>query len=166
MNVDILTVIALVAAIVLFLRLRSVLGRRTGSERPPFDPFTRREAPRGATPGTDKVVSLPRRPVEREEAKPEVETAETDEKIRTLAPAGSMLNEGLKAIATADRSFSLAEKIPRSADRSTGRADKRRMYSETGRPPKASLNWLMEYKGEVGSRSTPPKSYHRIPFAL
>ena len=105
MNVDILTVIALVAAIVLFLRLRSVLGRRTGSERPPFDPFTRREAPRGATPGTDKVVSLPRRPVEREEAKPEVETAATDEKIRTLAPAGSMLNEGLKAIAAADRSF-------------------------------------------------------------
>jgi len=45
MNVDILTVIALVAAIVLFLRLRSVLGRRTGSERPPFDPFTRRVAP-------------------------------------------------------------------------------------------------------------------------
>jgi predicted lipid-binding transport protein (Tim44 family) len=105
MNVDILTVIALVAAIVLFLRLRTVLGRRTGSERPPFDPFTRREAPGGAAGGTEKVVSLPRRPVEREEAKPEVETAATDEKIRTLAPAGSMLNEGLKAIAAADRSF-------------------------------------------------------------
>jgi len=102
MNVDILTVIALVAAIVLFLRLRSVLGRRTGSERPPSDPFTRREAPRGSP---DKVVSLPRRPVEREEAKPEVETAAIDEKIRTLAPAGSMLNEGLKAIVTADRTF-------------------------------------------------------------
>jgi predicted lipid-binding transport protein (Tim44 family) len=105
MNVDILTVIALVAAIVLFLRLRTVLGRRTGSERPPFDPFTRREAPGGAAGGTEKVVSLPRRPVERDEAKPEVETAATDEKIRTLAPAGSMLNEGLKAIAAADRSF-------------------------------------------------------------
>jgi len=105
MNVDILTVIALVAAIVLFLRLRSVLGRRTGSERPPSDPFTRREAPRGSTGSPDKVVSLPRRPVEREEAKPEVETAAIDEKIRTLAPAGSMLNEGLKAIVTADRTF-------------------------------------------------------------
>jgi len=105
MNVDILTVIALVIAVVFFLRLRSVLGRRTGSERPPFDPFNRREAPRSAGGGDDKVVSLPRRPVEREEAKPEVEAAAIDEKIRTLAPAGSMLNEGLKAIASADRSF-------------------------------------------------------------
>jgi len=105
MNVDILTVIALVIAVVFFLRLRSVLGRRTGNERPPFDPFRRREVPRSAAGGDDKVVSLPRRPVEREEAKPEAETAATDEKIRTLAPAGSMLNEGLKAIAAADRSF-------------------------------------------------------------
>src|SRR6267154_2405935 len=78
MNVDIYTVILLVIAVVIFLRLRSVLGRRTGTERPP---------------------------VERDEAKPEVETAAIDEKIRTLAPAGSMLNEGLKAIAAADRSF-------------------------------------------------------------
>jgi predicted lipid-binding transport protein (Tim44 family) len=101
MNVDILTVIALVIAVVFFLRLRSVLGRRTGSERPPYDPFTRREAARGA--GDQKIVSLPRRPVEREEPKPEA--AAIDEKIRTLAPAGSMLNEGLKAIAAADRSF-------------------------------------------------------------
>jgi predicted lipid-binding transport protein (Tim44 family) len=105
MNVDILTVIALVIAVVFFLRLRSVLGRRTGSERPPFDPFARREAPRSAGGGDEKVVSLPRRPVEREEAKPEVEAAAIDAKIKTLAPAGSMLNEGLKAIVAADRSF-------------------------------------------------------------
>jgi predicted lipid-binding transport protein (Tim44 family) len=106
MNVDnIYTIIFLVIAIVIFLRLRSVLGRRTGNERPPFDPFSRREAPRGAAGGDDKVVSLPRRPVEHEDAKPEVETAAIDQKIRTLAPAGSMLNEGLKAVATADRSF-------------------------------------------------------------
>ena len=31
-------------AVVIFLRLRNVLGRRTGSERPPFDPYSRREA--------------------------------------------------------------------------------------------------------------------------
>ena len=63
MNVDnIYTIIFLVIAIVIFLRLRSVLGRRTGNERPPFDPFSRREAPRSAAGGEDKVVSLPRRP--------------------------------------------------------------------------------------------------------
>jgi predicted lipid-binding transport protein (Tim44 family) len=105
MNVDIYTIIFLVIAIVIFLRLRSVLGRRTGSERPPIDPYSRRGAPQSAGGSEDKVVSLPRRPVEREEVKPEVETAAFDEKIKTLAPAGSLLNEGLKAIATADRSF-------------------------------------------------------------
>ena len=59
--VDIYTIIFLVIAIVIFLRLRSVLGRRTGSERPPFDPYARRDMPR--TPANeDKVISLPRRP--------------------------------------------------------------------------------------------------------
>ena len=61
--VDIYTIIFLVIAVLIFLRLRSVLGRRTGSERPPFDPFTRREAPHTAA-GEDKVIALPRRPSE------------------------------------------------------------------------------------------------------
>ena len=37
---DILTLLFLVIAVVIFLRLRSVLGRRTGSERPRYDPYT------------------------------------------------------------------------------------------------------------------------------
>lgn len=40
--VDIYTIIFLAIAVVVFLRLRNVLGRRTGSERPPFDPYSRR----------------------------------------------------------------------------------------------------------------------------
>ncbi|TIO39015.1 MAG: calcium-binding protein, partial [Mesorhizobium sp.] len=32
------TIFFLVAAVVIFFQLRNVLGRRTGSERPPFDP--------------------------------------------------------------------------------------------------------------------------------
>ena len=40
---DFVTIFFLVAAVVIFLQLRSVLGRRTGSERPPFDPYTKRE---------------------------------------------------------------------------------------------------------------------------
>ena len=35
---DITTIIFLILAVVIFFRLRSVLGRRTGNERPPFDP--------------------------------------------------------------------------------------------------------------------------------
>ena len=33
------TIFFLIAAVVIFFQLRNVLGRRTGSERPPFDPY-------------------------------------------------------------------------------------------------------------------------------
>ena len=101
--VDIYTVIFLVLAVVIFFRLRSVLGKRTGSERPPFDPFTRRNT--GAPPaGDDKIVSLPRRPAETETMRPEIAAAAA-EHIKTIAPEGSTLNESLRAIAAADRAF-------------------------------------------------------------
>ena len=47
---------AMVAAFIV-LRLRSVLGRRTGHERPPPEALP----PRGETPAEDNVVSLPER---------------------------------------------------------------------------------------------------------
>ena len=40
---DFVTLFFLVAAVIIFIQLRSVLGRRTGSERPPFDPYSKRE---------------------------------------------------------------------------------------------------------------------------
>ncbi|MCB1501816.1 MAG: Tim44 domain-containing protein [Bauldia sp.] len=102
--VDIYTIIFLVLAVVIFFRLRSVLGRRTGNERPPFDPFSRREAPPSAA-GDDKVISLPPRRTEvAEPASGGIATA-TEERIKTLAPEGSSLNAALRAIAGADRSF-------------------------------------------------------------
>src|ERR1700760_1084029 len=39
-DVDIYTIIFLALAVFIFLRLRSVLGQRTGSERPPYDRAT------------------------------------------------------------------------------------------------------------------------------
>ncbi|HZP20807.1 MAG TPA: Tim44/TimA family putative adaptor protein [Bauldia sp.] len=103
---DLYTVIFLVIAVVIFLRLRSVLGRRTGNERPPFDPFARRNPAQPGAPAEDKVISLPRRPIEREETAPAAAaTTLTDERIRAVAIEGTPLNDGLKAIAAADRSF-------------------------------------------------------------
>lgn len=100
--IDIYTIIFLVLAVVIFLRLRSVLGRRTGSERQPFDPFARRDA---AKPAADeKVVTLPRRPAEPEPAAAGMAAA-AEERIKTIAPAGSTLNESLRAVAAADPSF-------------------------------------------------------------
>jgi predicted lipid-binding transport protein (Tim44 family) len=103
--VDIYTIIFLVIAVVVFLRLRNVLGRRTGNERPPFDPFSRRESLPGAP--TDKVVNLPRRtPV----AAPDIAPA-AEESIKVIAPEGSTLNENLKAIVAVDRTFDPKEFI-------------------------------------------------------
>ena len=43
---DIYTIIFLALAVFIFLRLRSVLGQRTGRERPPYDPYSARDAVR------------------------------------------------------------------------------------------------------------------------
>ena len=55
---DIYTIIFLALAVFIFLRLRSVLGQRTGRERPPYDPYSAREAARSSN---DNVVALPGR---------------------------------------------------------------------------------------------------------
>ncbi len=100
--IDIYTIIFLAIAVIIFLRLRNVLGRRTGSERPPFDPYSRREAQPGAA--GDKVIDLPRRPAGRDTPAHDIEPAAA-ESIKVIAPAGSTLHEALKAVAAADRTF-------------------------------------------------------------
>jgi predicted lipid-binding transport protein (Tim44 family) len=104
--VDIYTIIFLVLAIVIFLRLRSVLGRRTGQERPPFDPYLRREddAKPVSDPASDKVVTLPpRQPVEVRDTAPD--EAGATAQIKTLAPEGSPLAGALQAVLAADPGF-------------------------------------------------------------
>jgi predicted lipid-binding transport protein (Tim44 family) len=107
--VDIYTIIFLAIAVVVFLRLRSVLGRRTGNERPPFDPYSRRESLPGAA--GDKVVDLPRRPAGQTAAAAADAPAAAAERFKSIAPEGSPLNVGLSAVAAADRSFSPDEFI-------------------------------------------------------
>ncbi len=90
------TIFFFIAAVIIFLQLRNVLGRRTGNEKPPFDPYTSaRSADTGPTAAdADNVVSLPRRAGEKDF------TA-----IDKAAPAGTPLNDGLRAIYAADPSF-------------------------------------------------------------
>src|SRR5512143_836906 len=58
---DIYTLLFLVLAVVIFIRLRNVLGRRTGNERPPFDPYSAQETKRPSPPDANEpVVALPR----------------------------------------------------------------------------------------------------------
>jgi predicted lipid-binding transport protein (Tim44 family) len=59
------TVILVVLAVFIFWRLRAVLGTRTGNERPPSDPYTRREAAPPAAAGRDNnIIGLPPRGAE------------------------------------------------------------------------------------------------------
>jgi len=99
---DIYTIIFLALAVFIFLRLRSVLGQRTGRERPPYDPYSARDAVRPA-PTNDKVVTLPGRPTEAA-AKP-VEEAAPAERWKDVAEPGSALAAGLDVIAAQDPSF-------------------------------------------------------------
>jgi len=96
------TIFFLVAAVVIFYQLRSVLGRRTGHERPPFDPYTagRNRGDKDAPAGNENVVSLPRKRAPGDAA-PEEGYAVID----ALAPPGGDLNKGLRAIKDADPSF-------------------------------------------------------------
>src|SRR5271157_4233466 len=92
---DIYTIIFLALAVFIFLRLRSVLGQRTGRERPPIDPFSARDAVRNAP--SDKVVVLPPRGGDTV-AKP-AEPSEAADRWKDISPPGSPAAEGLQAIA-------------------------------------------------------------------
>lgn len=98
---NIVTLIFVVAAVFVFLQLRNVLGRRTGHERPPFDPYSgsAREAGGEEAAETDNVITLPGR----------TDPVEPYADIDKLAKPGSDLNAGLRAIQDADASFDAKE---------------------------------------------------------
>jgi predicted lipid-binding transport protein (Tim44 family) len=100
---DIYTIIFLALAVFIFLRLRSVLGQRTGRERPPYDPYSAREPVR--SPATDKVVSLPQQPAEVAARPVEVAAAPPADRWKGLAETGSSIAAGLDAIVAADPTF-------------------------------------------------------------
>jgi len=97
------TVFFMIAAVVIFIQLRSVLGKRTGNERPPFDPYTlgrkAEKAEKDSPSSPDNVVSLPRKrgPAEASDVS---YTA-----IDAVAKPGTDLNKGLRAVRDADPSF-------------------------------------------------------------
>ncbi len=96
---DFVTVFFFVAAVIIFLQLRNVLGRRTGNERPPFDPYSARESEQAPGDNDDgKVITLPRRDGDQP-------ADDTFAAIDAYCEAGTELNDGLRAIASADTDF-------------------------------------------------------------
>ena len=85
------TIFFLVAAVVIFFQLRNVLGRRTGNERPPFDPYTAGRTAKDAAGKPENVVSLPRKRA------PGDAGDEAYAAIDVFAKPGTDLNRGLGA---------------------------------------------------------------------
>ncbi len=100
---DIYTIIFLALAVFIFLRLRSVLGQRTGRERPPFDPYATRDVAR--PPASEgNVVTLPGRNSGATPAQSDDDAAPPD-RWKGIAEPGSTLAAGLDAVAREDSSF-------------------------------------------------------------
>ena len=98
---DFSTLIFFVAAVIVFLQLRGVLGKRTGSERPPFDPYAGSRRDNGDAPIKDSnVVTLPKR---------KADGTKDYSVVDDVAPVGTELNNGLRAVRDADPSFIPAE---------------------------------------------------------
>lgn len=100
---DVTTIIFAALAIFIVWKLRSVLGTRTGEERPPFNPFLRRGQPNPNATGqeTGRVIALPNA------AAPPAAVAEPDpRRWHGVTDSGNAAAiAGLDAIAAADPTF-------------------------------------------------------------
>ncbi len=98
---DLTNILLLAVAVAIFLRLRSVLGRRTGDEQPRLDRYAAPDA--AAKPARDNnVIPMPR--PEKPPSAGQPSGPSVEERLGTL-PEGSRAVEPLRAIAKADPSF-------------------------------------------------------------
>ncbi len=101
-DVDIYTIIFLALAVFIFLRLRSVLGQRTGSERPPYD----RAAPNVVQRSQDtNSVPMPGAVIDQAPLAPAADVAPPSDRWKGIAEQGTSLAQGLDAIVAQDSSF-------------------------------------------------------------
>jgi len=101
-DVDIYTIIFLALAVFIFLRLRNVLGQRTGSERPPYDRAAR-DVVHGAQ--DNNVVPMPGTVIDQAPLAPTADVVPPTDRWKGLTEPGTPLALGLDAIAAQDSSF-------------------------------------------------------------
>ena len=99
---DIYTIIFLALAVFIFLRLRNVLGQRTGNERPPYDRAARNVA-QGAP--DNNVVPIPGTVIDQAPLVPTADVVPPSDRWKGLTEPGTPLAQGLDAIAAQDSSF-------------------------------------------------------------
>jgi predicted lipid-binding transport protein (Tim44 family) len=96
---DVSTIVFAALAVFVVWKLRSVLGTRTGEERPPFNPFVRRAGSKDAASPDGNVVPLPG-------AAPAARPAADPDRWKGIAEPHSALAADLDRIVAADPSFS------------------------------------------------------------
>ena len=102
---NIITLFFLIVAALIFLNLRSVLGKRTGNEKPPFDPYNRDQRSvdtQSQSPDDGKVITLPRRD---QQPQAPAETFNRYQAIDDFIPAGTDLNDKLRRVFDVDPTF-------------------------------------------------------------
>ncbi|WP_196260320.1 Tim44/TimA family putative adaptor protein [Pelagibacterium limicola] len=100
---DFPTVIVIVVAVVVLLRLRSVLGTRTGNERPPSQRYE--SISRSRPDNDDTVVPLPTRKTQTIDADAERAQRKLEAEIEKYSVGKPELARGLAAVADADANF-------------------------------------------------------------
>jgi len=108
-TIDVFTLIALIAAIVVALKLRSVLGQRTDDDDSRIERQTReREFGDDDNGRSDNVVTLPTARTEHDDLRPEpppLTEEQIRENIKEFAKNDARLIEGLESIRSADSNF-------------------------------------------------------------
>lgn len=102
--IDFPTLIVIVVAVVVLLRLRSVLGTRTGNERPPSPRYE--NVSRTRPSNDDTVVPLPVRKQNPDDAETERMQRKLEAEIEKYAAGRAQIEEGLRAIVESDPGFS------------------------------------------------------------
>jgi predicted lipid-binding transport protein (Tim44 family) len=102
---DPLNIFVLAIAIIVFWRLTSVLGRRTGSERPPLDPFSARDKLEKKLADGTLPERPGRRPADSAPSGVPGSAAPATPIWEGFASKGSAVAKGLERIAAADRQF-------------------------------------------------------------
>jgi predicted lipid-binding transport protein (Tim44 family) len=109
---DPFNLLILAIALFIFWRLRGVLGRRTGNERKPFDPFNSSEATernREDRQASGNVVTLPDKQGRNAEARIDEPEEDRPPAWEGVAEDGTPLAQTLTRISQIDRSFNAAD---------------------------------------------------------
>lgn len=102
---DLPTLVIIGVAIVVLLRLRSVLGTRTGNERPPSDRIRARDDKQNEQREETVVPLRPRKTEEEDEAESERRFRKLEAEIEQYAVNDESVAEGIREIARADANF-------------------------------------------------------------